>query len=145
MTLDIGPALRRDVSGVTVDGQVGRQFTAGVRIVDSLRAAGSLPPVVVVALGTNGSFSPQDFDAMMRAAAGARRVVFVNVRVPRVWEADVNATLRAGVTRYRSATLADWSAASQGHAEWFARDGYHLTPAGAEALARLIATVMAAG
>jgi lysophospholipase L1-like esterase len=35
--------------------------------------------------------------------------------------------------------LADWYAASAGHPEWFGPDGYHLRPAGARALAALVA------
>lgn len=145
VTIDIGPALRRDVTGVTVDGRVGRQFSAGVQIVDVLRAAGRLPGVVVVALGTNGTVSPPDFEAMMRAASGARRVVFVTVHVPRSWETEVNEALRDGVARHPGvATLVDWHGQSQGHPEWFAPDGYHVTPAGSEVLARLIAGALSA-
>ena len=50
---------------------------------------------------------------MMQAAAGVTRVVFVNVDVPRPWEAADNAVLAAGVARYPGvAVLADWYALS---------------------------------
>jgi hypothetical protein len=76
---------------------------------------------------------------MMQAAAGVSRVVFVNVCVPRSWEASDNATLAAGVARYPGvAVLADWYSLASPHPEWFDPDQVHLLPAGAQALADLI-------
>jgi hypothetical protein len=137
--LGASSALRAAIPSIEVDAVVSRQWDPGVATVDSDRGSGRLRPTLVVDLGTNGTVSAPQFDAMVRAAAGTRRVVFVTVRVPRSWEASVNATLRAGVARHPGAVLADWYAASAGHPEWFGRDGYHLQPAGARALAALIA------
>jgi len=76
---------------------------------------------------------------MMQAAAGVKRVVFVNVDVPRSWEAEDNAVLAAGVAQYPGvAVLANWYALSVDHPEWFEPDQVHLDPAGAQALATLI-------
>jgi lysophospholipase L1-like esterase len=77
---------------------------------------------------------------MMQAASGAKRVVFVNLNVPRSWEEPDNAVLAAGVARYPGlAVLADWNALSSSHPEWFTPDQVHLEPAGAQALANLVA------
>ena len=140
--LDIQPELTADLPGVTVDGLVSRQFQAGIGVVQTDRAAGTLGKVLVVELGTNGAVAPSDVDAMMQAAAGVRRVVFVNVNVPRYWAATDNAVLAAGVARYPGvAVLADWNALSAPHPEWFTSDQVHLNPAGAAALAALITQV----
>jgi hypothetical protein len=137
--LDIQSDLQADIPGVRVDGLVSRQFETGIGIVQADRAAGTLGNVLVVELGTNGTVTPSDFDAMMQAAAGVKRVVFVNVDVPRSWEAGDNAVLAAGVARYPGvAVLADWNALSSPHPEWFTPDQVHLQPAGAAALATLI-------
>ncbi len=138
--LDIQPELTADLPGVSVDGLVSRQFQAGIGLVQSDRAAGTLGKVLVVELGTNGAIAPSDVDAMMQAAQGVRRVVFVNVNVPRYWTAGDNAVLAAGVARYPGlAVLVDWNALSTPHPEWFTADQVHLNPAGATALATLIA------
>jgi hypothetical protein len=137
--LGASSALRQAIPSIEVDAVVSRQWDPGVATVSSDRSSGRLRPTLVVDLGTNGTVSAGQFDAMVRAATGTRRVVFVTVRVPRSWEASVNATLRAGVARHPGAVLADWYAASAGHPEWFGADGYHLQPAGARALAALIA------
>jgi hypothetical protein len=138
--LDIQPELAADLPGVSVDGLVSRQFQAGIGVVRTDREAGTLGKVLIVELGTNGAVSPSDVDAMMQAAAGVSRVVFVNVNVPRYWAAADNAVLAAGVARYPGvAVLADWNALSALHPEWFTSDQVHLNPAGATALATLIA------
>jgi hypothetical protein len=138
--LDIQPYLAADVPGARIDGLVSRQFESGIAVVQADRAAGTLGNVLIVELGTNGSVTPADFDAMMQAASGVKRVVFVNLNVPRSWEAPDNAVLAAGVDRYPGvAVLADWNAVSSGHPEWFTPDQIHLEPAGAQALANLVA------
>jgi hypothetical protein len=138
--LDIQPYLEADIPGADIDGMVSRQFETGISVVQADRAAGTLGNVLVVELGTNGTVTASDFDAMMQAAAGVQRVVFVNVDVPRSWEAEDNAVLAAGVARYPGlAVLADWYTLSSGHPEWFTPDQVHLEPAGAQALAALIA------
>ena len=138
--LDIQPYLAADVPGARIDGLVSRQFEAGSAVGQADRAAGTLGNVLIVELGTNGSVTPSDFDAMMQAASGVKRVVFVNLNVPRSWEAPDNAVLAAGVDRYPGvAVLADWNAVSSGHPEWFTPDQIHLEPAGAQALANLVA------
>ena len=138
--LDIQPELTVDVPGVSVDGLVSRQFDAGISVVQADRAAGTLGKVLVVELGTNGTVTSSDVDAMMQAAAGVTRVVFVNVCVPRPWAAGDNAVLAAGVARYPGvAVLADWNALATPHPEWFTADQVHLNPTGAAALAALIA------
>jgi hypothetical protein len=138
--IDIQPYLQADLPGVSVDGVVSRQFETGIGVVQADRAAGTLGSVLIVELGTNGSVTSADFDAMMQAAAGVKRVVFVNLDVPRPWEAPDNAVLAAGVARYPGvAVLADWYTLSAPHPEWFTPDQVHLEPAGAQAMAALIA------
>ena len=138
--LDIQPELSVVLPGVTVDGLVSRQFDAGVGVVQADRSAGTLGRVLVVELGTNGPVSASGIDAMMQAASGVSRVVFVNVCVPRDWTAPDNAVLAAAVGRYPGmAVLADWNALATPHPEWFTADQVHLNPAGAAALATLIA------
>jgi hypothetical protein len=83
--LDIQPYLQADLPGVQVDGLVSRQFDTGISVVQADRAAGTLGSILVVELGTNGTVTSTEVDQMMQAAAGVKRVVFVNVDVPRSW------------------------------------------------------------
>jgi hypothetical protein len=125
--------------GVVINAAVGRQWATGESILGSLKVAGRLPPVVVVALGTNGPVSAVAFDAMMAEVAGASRVVFMTVTGPLVANNEV---IRAGVARYHQDVLADWSALAAAHPAWFAPDHVHVGPAGAAALGQLLASLV---
>ena len=87
--------------------------------------------------GTNGTFTDGDLDEMM-ARAGDREVLLVNAKVARPWQDLVNQRLAAAAERHPNAVLVDWYGLSSGHPEWFAPDGAHLRPAGAQAFAELI-------
>ncbi|MFN0095853.1 MAG: acyltransferase family protein, partial [Dehalococcoidia bacterium] len=134
-------ALGSALGDVEVDAAVSRQGPDGVALVEALAASGGLGNIVVVHLGTNGSFTGGQLDAIM-SAAGHRVVVFVNLRVPRSWEDAVNGVIAAGVRRHANARLADWNALSSGHPEWFRDDGVHLEPDGQAAYAALIAGIV---
>ena len=125
--------------GISFNAAVSRQWRTGETILSSVRAAGKLPPVVIVALGTNGPIHPADFDAMMQAAAGSAKVVFMTVTGPSVAN---NPVIAAGVARYPQARLADWAAVSAPHPDWFAGDRVHVGPAGAAALGSLLASLV---
>jgi hypothetical protein len=139
--LDVQPQLTADVPAISIDGVVSRQFAAGIAVVQTDRAAAVLGKVLVVELGTNGAVTPADVDALVSAAGGVARIVFVNVCVPRPWAVLDNAVLADGVARHANvAVLADWNALATPHPEWFTSDQVHLNPGGATALAALIAT-----
>lgn len=122
--------------GIAINAAVSRQWGAGISILSSLKAAGKLPPVVVVALGSNGQVNATQFDQMMQVCAGARRVVFMTVTGPLIGN---NPVIRAGVARFPKAVLVDWNTAAASHPEWFAPDKVHVGPAGAFALGNLLA------
>lgn len=128
---------------ITVDAIVGRQASATVDLLQDLRAAGPLPPFVVVHIGNNGTLREHQFEAMMKLLADVPHVVFVNTKVPRRWQDPNNAVLRAGALKHTRVKLVDWLSHSEGHPEWFRKDGYHLEPQGAEAYASMLRSLYA--
>ena len=135
-------ALKRQFTSIEVNAAVSRQFNDGIRILRARAAAGTLPDVVVIHLGTNGPINKRQFDLAMAAAKHVRLVVFVNVRVPRPWEGYTNRTLSQNVGRYANAALVNWHDASQDLKDGLARDGIHVNSTGATAYARLIAAAV---
>ncbi|MCA1716276.1 MAG: acyltransferase family protein, partial [Actinobacteria bacterium] len=131
--------LVRALGNPEIDAEVSRQAPAATEILRKRRAAGQLGDVVVIHIGNNGPFSAEQFDELMRVLEGVRRVVFVNVKVPRHWEQPNNSVLADGVQRYPNAVLVDWHAASAGHPEFFVEDGHHLQIEGQRVYADLIA------
>ena len=83
-------------------------------------------------------------DAIMDVLKDRKRVVFVNLKVPRRWEQPDNDVLAANVAKYPNAVLIDWHNVGGAHPEYFYEDGIHLRPDGARAYAELIAQQTAA-
>jgi hypothetical protein len=137
--LGAASALRQTLGDVDVDATVSRQMAEVVGLAQAKRATGALGPVVVIHVGNNGGITAGQFDQLMTTLAGARRVVVLTLKVPRVWEAGNNAIIRAGVPRYSNAVLVDWQTASASRSDYFWADGIHLRPAGAQAYAALVA------
>lgn len=141
------PELQAAFPGIQIDAAVSRQMSAAPAILKGLVDAGALRPVVVLALGTNGSIS-RDTLEQVRAVIGAEReLVVVTAQAPRGWIPTVNERLAAFAWQYRNVELADWYTAVQPHLGELAHDQVHFGHVGAgiftatiqEALQRLAA------
>jgi hypothetical protein len=132
-------AMARDLGPVRVDAAVGRHIGEGIEILERRAADGKLADTVIVQLGNNGPFRAGQFDAVMETLRDVRLVVWVNVRVPRDWEAHNNRIIASGIAKYPNARLVDWYGATEGRPDLFWKDGYHPRPEGAELSADLIA------
>ena len=131
--------LRKQIPGISIDASVGRQVADGLNVLRARASAGALGNVVVIHLGNNGYFSAKQFDDIMKVLGSARRVVFVNDKVPRRWESSNDDILAAGVARYDNAVLLNWRSYTANSPSLFAKDGFHLQPAGVRLYAQLIA------
>ena len=128
-----------------VDATVSRQFLDAPGVVADLARRENPPQVIVIGLGTNGPVQARHFDQVMETVGPETLVAFVNVRVPRNWEATSNNEIAAGVERYDNAILIDWFTAADEHGELFAGDGFHPSQAGRVVLAGLIAEAIIPG
>lgn len=129
---------------IEINARVGRPFGEGIDVAHDLVAAGAVGEAVVVHLGTNGPVDEAMVREMLDQFRTARRVVLVNVRVPRDYEAPVNETLAAVGAAYPNVRLLDWYGATEGREELFWSDGVHLKAAGSALYAQLIADALAA-
>ena len=129
--------LRQDIAGISVEAVEGQQASDAFRRLGALLSAGQVGPAVVLQSGTNGSMDPVALDGLLTRLAG-RRVVILNVHVPRPWQNADNATLAAAARTHANVILIDWNAAAAAHPEWFWGDGTHLRPGGAARYTALI-------
>ena len=125
-----------------VDATVSRQFLHAPALVAGMMARSEPPDVIVIGLGTNGPVQQRHFDEVMEIAGSEPLVAFVNVRVPRAWEAESNAQLSAGVERYDNAVLVDWYTPTRDRNDLYARDGFHPSQEGRVIMAELIASAV---
>lgn len=130
--------LRNAIGAMGVNAVVGRQADGAIDALRTQLNQGQLGGTVLIHIGTNGYVSGQQFDTMM-GLVGQRRVVFVNIRVPREWEGSNNALLATKVRQYPNASLVDWYSVAVNRPDFFAADGVHLNAAGMQAYAATIA------
>lgn len=121
--------------GLEADARGCRQFSQGLAILSARRRAGTLPPVVVLALGANGPVGPAGL-ARARRIIGRHRVLALVT--PRN-SASSRASMRRAARRHpERVKLVDWAVYSAGHGGWFGGDGLHVNHTGAAAFARFI-------
>jgi hypothetical protein len=132
------PLLERQVEGIVVDAAVGRQISAVLATTRALRQNGSLGEEVILQTGNNGPISREQFDQLLELVQDVRRVVVVNVKVDRSWEAHNNQVMADAVPHWSNAVLVDWHAAASNSSGAFYDDGLHLTPTGMALFAQLV-------
>jgi lysophospholipase L1-like esterase len=126
------PQLRR--AGFEVNARGCRQMSHGLRLLARRRGAGSLPDVVVVALGHNWTITIDDIRRAL-LILGPERVL--GMVTPRGEFASARAAIGAAGRRWPARVkVIPWAARSAGKPwTW---DGLHLTQAGARAFGRLL-------
>lgn len=137
--IDIAPYLKNAFPNIVIDAKVGRQLSKAIPAVEQLKNQGNLGNHVIVGLGTNGAFTKEQLVSLVQLIGNERKIVLINTRVPRPWESLVNEKLKEVASEYKNVTLVDWYTASAGNKAYFEPDGVHLTKAGAEAYAALVA------
>jgi len=122
--------------GVVVNAAVSRSWSAGVSVV----RANPGYRVVVFHLGYNSYVNSSSCTSLIDALGG-RRLVLLTIQLPEVdkyaYEDSNNAAIRACASR-AGAALVDWNGATEGTTGLLARDGIHLTSAGAAKYTSLV-------
>lgn len=140
--LDAAPFLGKLLPGIVVDGKVGRQMSQAQEVVDQLKANGKLGEVVIIELGTNGSFNTKELRKLLTSLGDVQQIVLVNTRVPRKWQNTVNLAITKVALDFPKATIVDWYSASAGNNSYFYDDGVHLRREGAKFYASHVAKVV---
>jgi hypothetical protein len=141
----LGAAEEAAAAGFDVDVRGCRPIEEGLWVLRKRRRAGRLPRLVVVALGSNSSFTREEVRAALRILGPDRRLGLVTPRevrgTPR--SMDDAPALRAAATRWPKRTaLVDWARYSKRRPKLTYSDRIHLTPAGQRAMARLLGDLL---
>lgn len=135
--------IKRYIPDAVVDAKVGRKFQEAMGRILDLESKGLLKDTVIIALGTNGPFTiDEGLRIIDYLQSSGRQVIFVNVKVPRWWENDVNNTYLELKKLRPSIKVLNWNYIGNMcvsmHMQCFREDGYHLTRTGSDLFARLI-------
>lgn len=131
-------ALKSALPGITIDAKVGRQLSDANTIVAMLRARHRLGPVVLLDLGTNGSFSAASLARLMHTIGPSRTVLMLTVYAPRPWETTVNRAIRAAPRHWPNVRIVDWYTAIRHRQQLLWTDHVHPRPDGARLYTRLV-------
>ena len=119
------PVLQEVFPGISIDAAVSRPMLMAPVIVQALKDADSLRPVLVVGLGTNGPIEVEDLEAVLKIAGPKTLIVLVNAQAPRDWIPGVNAQLAEFASQQRNVEIANWHDAIAGRINELADDEVH--------------------
>ena len=126
-------------AGFEVDARGCRGFAEGVEVIRQRLLAGTLPALVVMQLGTDGSVRFRQIREALKVLGRRRRLALVTPREVFGHSHTDAAAMRKAGRRYRKrVVVADWARYSDGHAGWFQPDEVHLTLDGARAFAAFV-------
>ena len=122
-----------------IDADVGRQLNQSAELLKALREEGMLKDRVILALGTNGPATEQEFAQVMKEI-GKRQVYLVNVWVPtQRWQNEVNELFANMAEKYDNITLIDWYGESSTRTDLFIYDAVHPNETGRIVYSSLLA------
>jgi len=136
-------ALQSKFPGIAIDASVSRSMFSGPELVQGQVDVGTLRPIVVIGLGTNGSITRAVLDQLLVAVGPSRQLVVLTVQAPRSWIPPNNAIIRAfAADNSRNVTISDWEAAIAPRIRVLATDRVHPGPTGAGIYADALAQAM---
>ncbi len=127
--------LRNTFPNAYVDAEVNRAYYPLLDIVSKRSAAKTLGNPVVIGIGTNGPLSVSVCHQVLDLCKD-RQVFWLTTN--NNWQFDNTDTILSFAEDYDNVTIIDWDTFSEGHDEYFYRDGIHLRPEGREAYTQLI-------
>jgi peptidoglycan/LPS O-acetylase OafA/YrhL len=124
-----------------INARVGRQLP---ELIDVVRVdVKSVPEsIAIVNLGNNGAISEDRVRELFELLKNQPYFVVVNAAVPRGWREANNEIITSVIDEYPNGRLVDWDRISTDRPEYFAPDGVHLVPTGANAYVSSILEVL---
>lgn len=142
--LGAAPSIQESLPDCVIDAKVSRQVTQADGVLDSLEQQNTLNQIVVIALGTNGTFSTATGQELIDRLGSDRTIYWVTVYGSELsWQEDSNTTIRALADANENVYIIDWAQTAAGHTDWFYSDGIHLNAQGREAYTQMILTGLA--
>lgn len=125
ITVGAADTLAESHPNATVNAEVGRKFSTGIRELTTMLEQSTAPDVLVFALGTNNGATQEQVDEVISIASDVDRIIFVNVSVPRGWETTTNLALDQARASHANVTVVDWHEIGSNDGSLLRSDGYH--------------------
>jgi hypothetical protein len=124
-----------------INARVGRQLP---ELIDVVRVdVKSVPEsIAIVNLGNNGAIREEQVRELFELLKDQPNFIVVNAAVPRGWREANNEIITSVIDEYPNGRLVDWDRISTDRPEYFAPDGVHLVPTGANVYVSSILEVL---
>jgi lysophospholipase L1-like esterase len=124
-----------------INARVGRQLP---ELIDVVRVDVKSVPVsiAIVNLGNNGAIREEQVRELFELLKDQPNFIVVNAAVPRGWREANNEIIAFVIDEYPNGRLVDWDRISTDRPEYFAPDGVHLMPTGANVYVSSILEVL---
>lgn len=124
-----------------INARVGRQLPELIDVVrvDVKSVPGS---IAIVNLGNNGAIREEQVRELFELLKDQPNFIVVNAAVPRGWREANNEIIASVIDEYPNGRLVDWDRISTDRPEYFAPDGVHLVPTGANVYVSSILEVL---
>lgn len=128
--------LQRVLPAGIIDAAESRQVWDAVSVIRDLDVRGELRDIVVVALGSNGSFSKSSGQELIDALGAERTIYWIAPFGQYLnWQESVTRILNELAEENENLTILDWPGTASRHSNWFYDDGMHLNAEGQEGYA----------
>lgn len=134
--------LVKRIPNASLDSQVGRQLSKGIEILKQRKENNTLSDTVIIHLGNNSPITPKQIDDLVSLLTEKRKIVFVNLKLPRNYESANNQLLDEAAKKHSNIRVVDWHSHSMNAANVFGKDGIHLLGNGAKLYAELISNAL---
>jgi len=124
-----------------INARVGRQLAELLDVV-AIDVKSVPDSIAILNLGNNGAIEESDVRSLFELLANQPYFIVVNAAVPRGWRESNNEIIAEVISDYPNGRLVDWDRISRDHPEYFAPDGVHLVPTGANVYVSAILEVL---
>lgn len=137
--LGAAPSFQKIQKNVVIDAKISRQVRHGLDVAKKLNEKGKLGKVVILSLGTNGTFNPATGQELIDYLGPDRIIYWINAYGKKLeFQKEVNQTIRELVKANDNVHLIPWAEEAKKHPDWFYQDGTHLNTKGQEGFSRYI-------
>ena len=133
LTVGAQDKLSSALSGVTIDGEVGRQSTKFAELAKSHESNGGLKDIVVMSLATNGAVAQETLDGALTAIGNRKLILVTAYAEGRSWIESNNKLLKDFASKHPDQVkVADWFNSVNGKVDMLSSDNVHPTDKGSQ-------------
>lgn len=137
--LGAAPSFKKLFPQAAIDAKVSRQVRHGLEIAKKLEKKGKLADVVIISLGTNGTFNSATGQELIDYLGAERTIYWIDAYGQKLdIQKEVNRTIHQLVKKNANVHLIPWSQEGKKHPGWFYQDGTHLNLKGQRGFTRYL-------